>query len=233
MKNKKNHLKLVSNDEDGFVLALSLVVMAVLVVIGAAAMQTAMFELDIAGNDARQRESFYRSDAGLDITSELIEQELACKGVNGSLGFPIADDGVGAFVGEDKLYVVDTTDPLWMHEGGMNIIPNIPGGVVDVVYPYGRNSNGSVTVMTVNGIAAPIMGAAQQMAAGYEGTGYSAASGGVERKFYIYSQHVGATGTNVQATTMALWRHVVGSGAVCVYGSDYESTLKSLNTGAL
>ena len=195
-------------------------------------MQTTLFELDIAGNDARQRQAFYRSDAGLDIASEVLEQELACKGEL-TTGFPTAADGTGAFVGEEKLYVFNTTNPLWFHEGGNTVVPDISTSTVDMVYPYGRNADGSVTIMTINGTSAPIMGGALQMGAGYLGKGRGAASGGTQRIHNIYSKHLGATGTNINATTLAQWRHVVGSGGGCVYGAYYTSSLNSLNTGAL
>ncbi|MDH4317882.1 MAG: pilus assembly PilX N-terminal domain-containing protein, partial [Desulfobulbaceae bacterium] len=172
-------------DEEGFVLALSLVVMGVLVIIGAAAMQTAIFELNIAGNDARQREAFYRSDAGLDISTELLEQELACRGEMPG-GFNPYKDTSGAFVGNVGLYVVNTSNPLWLNDRGENMVPepditDITSGKVDIIYPYGRNPDGSVTIMTVNGKTIPLLGGALQMAAGYIGKGRSAASGGTEK----------------------------------------------------
>ncbi|MDH3346831.1 MAG: PilX N-terminal domain-containing pilus assembly protein [Desulfobulbaceae bacterium] len=230
--NMRKQLKDTMSGEEGFVLVLSLVIMGVLVIIGSAAMQTAIFEQDIAGNDARQRQAFYRSDAGLDIASEVLEQELACKGEL-TTGFNLAADNTGAFVGEEKVYVFNTSNPLWLHEGGDSVIPDISTSTVDMVYPYGRNDDGSVTIMTINGTSTPIIGGALQMGAGYMGKGRGAASGGTQKTYYIYSKHVGATGTNINATTMAQWRHVVGSGGGCIYGAYYTSSLNSLNTGAL
>ena len=228
--NMRKQLRYSASGEEGFVLALSLCIMGVLVIIGAAAIQTAMFELDIAGSDARQRIAFYSADAGADVASEVLEQELACKGELVTGFNQNAPDGSGALVGDFGVYVADTANPLWMQEGGEDQVPEIVGvdsthpvgtGPVDIVYPYGRNTDESVTIMSVNGQTAPLWGGALQMGAGYMGKGRGAASGGSQKSFYIYSQHLGAAGTNTNSTVLVQWRHVVGSGGGCVYNSQW------------
>ena len=64
-----NKSTLITN-EDGTVLVISLVILALLTVIGIAVTTTSSIELQIAGNQKSATESFYRAEAGLAHSAE-------------------------------------------------------------------------------------------------------------------------------------------------------------------
>ena len=71
-----------TNNEDGFVLVVALMVMAILSLVGIAGLNTSMFEVQIAGNDWNAKRTFYKADGGISFGAELLEQNFNC-----SLGF--------------------------------------------------------------------------------------------------------------------------------------------------
>jgi len=53
------------------------------------------------------------------------------------------------------------------------------------------------------------------MLAGYEGTGYSAATGGGQLVTNVDSQHIGLN--NSESAIRVLWRHAIGHEGTCKY----------------
>ena len=58
-------------------------------------------------------------------------------------------------------------------------------------------------------------GGAIQMAAGYEGKGKGAPSGGAHILYDIYSEHLGRF--NSKSMVLLQWRHVIGMEGSCLY----------------
>ena len=73
-------LRNISQKEDGYVLVVALLVMAILSLLGIAGMNTSIFEMQVAGNDWNAKRTFYRADGGISRGIELVEQSLACPG---------------------------------------------------------------------------------------------------------------------------------------------------------
>ena len=68
------------NNEKGFVLIVSLMMLVVLVVIGMVATNMTTVELQIAGNDKAQKQTFYGSDGGSEVALALLEENINSAG---------------------------------------------------------------------------------------------------------------------------------------------------------
>lgn len=67
------HMKTIVTNEKGVVLALSIFMLALLSMIGMAAMMSGTTEIDIAGNEKFHQDAFFQADSGLTISTEVIE----------------------------------------------------------------------------------------------------------------------------------------------------------------
>ena len=75
---KMNYTHLNKNNEKGFVLITSMLIMLVLTIVGIVVIQNSTTELRISGNDRHQKEAFYEADGGTDYNVEALEQNVAC-----------------------------------------------------------------------------------------------------------------------------------------------------------
>ena len=66
------------NNEKGFVMVVALMILVILSLIGIAGLDTSMFEEQIAGNDWSAKRTFYKSDGGTELGSELLEYNFSC-----------------------------------------------------------------------------------------------------------------------------------------------------------
>ena len=73
-----HQLRNISRKEDGYVLVVALLVMAILSLLGIAGMNTSIFEMQVAGNDWNAKRTFYKADGGISIGSEVLEQNFGC-----------------------------------------------------------------------------------------------------------------------------------------------------------
>lgn len=91
-----------ANNEDGYVLIVSLIIMMVLVVLGIAATNTTNVELQIAGNEKVAKDNFYKAEAAAYEAAQLLENENAENLRNRDLGGGgTSNDGL---VKEDELF---------------------------------------------------------------------------------------------------------------------------------
>lgn len=206
----RRHLYFPRN-EDGFLLVLTMFVLVVLTLIGISATNLSRIELQIAGNDRVYKETFYQADGGTEVGALLLEENLACPN-----GFSTANRTIGS---------VTVTDIL---NFGLNEID--PGKLSPAVpYPsdttrhikYNADANVAVydetlphTNLYFFGTSTPMTGTAQQMISGYEGIGYSAASG-TQLVVNIDSQHNGVQ--NSLSNIRVVWRHISGREGTCKY----------------
>jgi hypothetical protein len=65
----------IINNEEGFVLVLSLMVLVVLTLLGISASRTSVIEVQIAGNDNKLKMDFYKREAAAHEMAQLLENE--------------------------------------------------------------------------------------------------------------------------------------------------------------
>lgn len=198
------------NNEEGYALLGTLLILVLLIVIGMAASTNTSLELQIAGNDRIHKETFYQADGGTQLAVRLVEESLGTSGpftaldVNGILIDPVSPN--------NTIQIVDNT--LWNNVGIRNetniFDDNVLGGGRDVAYfPGGNPTNVNPhTNIIVDGVTSTVEGAGLQMIAGYEGKGKGTAGGGGQILYSIYSQHMGKNQS--ESIIEVQWRHVIG-----------------------
>jgi len=191
----KNLTSTLSN-QTGAAIVLVLLILATAIIIGVTAISTSNTDLQIATQDARHKIAFYAADGGTDYGAELVEQNIACPG-----GFSTATIG--------NLEVGNLS--LWMNASATK--PDDTNR--DFYFPSGYSAGEPHTNLTVGGVTTLAAGGAIQMAAGYEGKGKGAPSGGAHIVYDIFSEHLGRF--NSKALVLLEWRHVIGQEGACLY----------------
>lgn len=188
--------------EEGMVLVLILMIVALLTLAGIAAINTSVTEVQTASNHMQQKVAFYAAEGGLEVASELLEQNLAC-----TSGFTEDEDGLGeATIGTTRVTVLD----FWK-----NLSVADPSDTSrDIYFPYDYG-NGPHTNITIGGSTVYGKGSALQMAAGYEGKGKGAAGGGANILYDIHTQHQGRRKSVSEVKIQ--WRHLIGQEEECKY----------------
>jgi len=180
-------MKKTLNNERGFVLIASLLMLVVLMIIGIAATNTTTIELQISGNDKSAQMAFYGADAGNELAKELIEQTIEVRGWQDETG----DEkviGTVTIINKDFWLNTDADSPTTDNR--------------DVELPFDRGT----TRLRIGGEGGLAAGGAIQMAAGYEGAGKGAAGGGSWILYNVRSRHEGVN--NSQQQIRGQWRHV-------------------------
>ena len=198
MKNKRN----IISDDGGMVLVLILMIIELITLAGISSIDTSTTEMKTATNDVQHKIAFYIAEGGLDVASELLEQNLCCPS-----GFTEDEEDLGeATIGITRTTALD----FWK-----NTTMSDPSDANrDLFFP---NNYGSAphTNITMAGNTILGMGSALQMAAGYEGKGKGAAGGGGHIVYDIHAQHLGRG--NSISELMVQWRHVIGQEEDCKY----------------
>ncbi|MBV5305682.1 MAG: pilus assembly PilX N-terminal domain-containing protein [Desulfobulbaceae bacterium] len=191
-------------NEQGFVLVTALIIMVLLTIIGIAATNTSVTEIQIAGNDKLQKQTFTQADGGTQMGSNLLEENISCpKGFVSAVPLQIG----GAQVRVQNFWALETEPalPYPADDDGTPLrhirIPNNDAVPHTNLFFFGNSS-----LSTGNAI---------QMISGYEGTGYSAATGGGQLVTNINSQHTGVN--NSVSSIRTMWRHIIGHEGACLY----------------
>ena len=158
-------LKYLNNDK-GFVLIVSLILLVVLMIIGIAATNTTTIELQIAGNDKAQKQTFYNSDGGSEVAMALLEENIT------ESGFDSAGDYFGVDVSSPAFYMNET----------------MSGADASVTFP-----SGTTELRFFNSPPEFADGSGAQTAAGYEGLGKG--GGSAYQDFTIQSLSEGPINT--------------------------------------
>ncbi|MDY0220205.1 MAG: PilX N-terminal domain-containing pilus assembly protein [Desulfobacterium sp.] len=199
------------NNENGYALLGTLLILVLLIVIGMAASTNTSLELQIANNDRIHKETFYQADGGTQLAIRLVEESLGISGpftaldVNGILIDPVSPN--------NTIQIVD--DTLWDNADNDRdetdvFDDNAVGGGRDVAYfpnGYDPTNVSPHTNIIVDGVTSTAAGAGLQMLAGYEGIGKGTAGGGGQILYTIYSQHMGKTQS--ESVVKVKWRHVI------------------------
>jgi len=197
----KNRWDVISDDE-GTVLILILLIIALVTLAGISSIDTSTTEVQTATNDMRHKIAFYTAEGGLDVASELLEQNLCCPA-----GFTEdVEDSGETTIGTTRVAELD----FWKN----TVLTDPSDANRDIFFPEnygsGPHTNIKMAGSTVQGI-----GSALQMAAGYEGKGKGAAGGGGHIVYNIHAQHLG--NSNTVSELMIQWRHVIGQEEDCLY----------------
>lgn len=185
-----------ATNQRGAAIVLVLIMLAAAIIIGVTSISTSNTELQSATQDVRHKIAFYAADGGTEFGAEVLEQNLACPG-----GFSVST------VGD-----IDVDNPsLWMNASATK--PSDDNR--DFYYPSGYSAGEPHTNLTVGGVTTLAAGGAIQMAAGYEGKGKGAPSGGAHIVYDIFAEHTGRF--NSKALVLLQWRHVIGQEGACLY----------------
>lgn len=205
----------------GSAMVLVLVMLALLSLIGAAAVMTATLETQIAGNEYHHDVAFYGAEAGAQVAQELLEQNLCCPG-----GFTATEEDGGALI-ENEIMVPAASLAFWQtpppkredyeddEEYVADILPENDNR--DFFYPADYAAGRPHTNLRVFGETFTSQGSAIMMAAGYEGIGKGAAGGGAYKLYDIYAQR--RQRHHVAATVRIQWKHqiILSREGPCVY----------------
>ncbi len=190
-------------NEDGFLLVITMVMLVLLTLIGLSATQLSRIELQIAGNDRMHKETFYQADGGTEVGSNLLEENISCP--TGFSGTAPKTIGSVEIVSNLKFWMIETApaDPYPSDDVGKRHI-RYPAN--DALPHTNLNFFGNSSLSTGNAI---------QMIAGYEGTGFSAATGGGQLVTNVDSQRIGLS--NSASVVRVMWRHIIGHEGTCIY----------------
>ena len=191
-------------NSDGWVTVAALLVLVILTIIGISAVSTSNIEVKIATNDQINKMSFYAADGGVELGTELLELNVACPS-----GFANDNLQIGNITVVDKDFWMQDGEPLDAEDNPI-AYPSDTERDVRIDADLGTHTNLSIYGATAFGV-----GGAIQMAAGYEGKGKGAGSGGVSLIYQIFSQHMGLRDS--ESVVAIEWRHNVGTEGACVY----------------
>lgn len=190
-----NLLTKLAKNQEGFALVIALMILVILSLIGVAGISTSIFEKQIAGNDWSAKRTFYQADGSTELGSELLEYNFSCG--------PITATAITSRIS------VNTPDVF--HNDTEPTQPYPDDLVRDFCWPAANcaaDSTAERSNMSLFGDLAYAPGSAIQMAAGYEGRGKGAATGGAAYLHEIHAQAKGPKGD--EAIVRVQWRHVVG-----------------------
>lgn len=204
------------NDEDGFVLVTALLFLLILTLVGVFATSTTILELKISGSDRVNKLGFYRADGGVQAAIALIEENISC-----ATGFSSSRDSIGGIDIYDNnfAYVSAMGEVATSNEDVTVFLDALPSDDIRALRIADDASNRSDSAPRINlttwGVTSLISGSAVQMAAGYEGTGKSAADGGSAITYQVHSQYKDNQDTETKIA--AQWYHIVGQEGTCNY----------------
>lgn len=189
-------------NQRGSALVYALLMLVILTILGIAAVTTSTVEVQISGNDKVYKISFYGADGGTNMYSELLEQNIEERGSwldNTARGAVMVADG-------NFYRNTPTSTPNPRPADLSDATPNF-----DAFYPSANNAgSGPRTNLKVCGNVALSNGSAVQLAAGYEGKGKAAGSGGAWLIYDVRAQYFdNRGGRNSQDTVRLGWKHVM------------------------
>ena len=199
---QKNHKHNVVNNERGFVLVSSLLILVILVIIGVAATNTSTIEIQIASNEQFHKIAFYNADSGIFTAPKLIGEAIDTDA-----------DPTAAFAPGITLYGADesttSNDAGYTTDRFYNEIYGFVEDAQDLARDLRFNSGGlPVDVDIVHSGAHNIVGGGAEFASGSSGVGVGSA-GGVEIRYVFTSE--GAGPRNSLAQVQAGYRKIPGT----------------------
>ncbi len=111
---KKNPVQ----NEEGFILMLTMTLLVVLSLIGLTAIRASRVEVKVAGNEKWAQDSFYQADGGAETVISLIEDNAAGKGVKNNPEYS------AVYVNKDNFDMQEDTDPVAWRKLDSTFTPN-------------------------------------------------------------------------------------------------------------
>ncbi|MBW2467197.1 MAG: hypothetical protein JRF02_07840 [Deltaproteobacteria bacterium] len=224
----KKRLMYVFSNQHGSVINIALLILILIFLIGIGLSKMSTTDIQIANNIKQDMTTFYETDAGLDNAGEMIEQNLGC--LTGFTDTPTEDDGLPAdreIIG-GMFYVNNLNFGFNIRKKGKRpgVDPDAEDAgekVVDFFYPPDLDLDLNLheyrdvpdTNVTVGGATRFSKGSAIQMAAGYEGLGKGAATGGASIIYEVYAERVGEN--NTSSTHFMQWVHIIRPSPGCFF----------------
>lgn len=213
MKKRKN-----CQNEDGFVLVAALLILLVLTIMGIAVNRNTLTEWRIAMNDRTHKETFFVADAATELSSEVLEQSIACLGfgANNNGKILLGANGNNVFIDKDSL-------GFWRNysENGVSLPTDanrdlvFPAVVNGTLFDQAATDNQPHANINIGGNTKLTAGSAIQMAAGYEGTAKGIGTGGATLMYDINVQQVGRDGSI--SNICIQYGHILGTEGLCNY----------------
>ena len=207
-------LNKTGDNDQGFVLVFTLMILLVLTIIGISATRTTMTELTIAGNDRVYKSTFYQADAGTELGERLVFENSICSTTKNGFTANLAPANYSRI--GDNIIVKNLTFAQNPHE-------DPPPTITDVKRDLAYYPTGSFAANTLVGTAWPNTndalphtnllyqertvgnpGSGLTMIAGYEGLGAGSIGGGTSSRYIIDSQHRGRD--NSRSVVSVGWR---------------------------
>lgn len=222
-KRKKRDIALLRplQNEDGFVLIAAIMTLLILIILGISSTTTTNVELQIAGNDMVNKQTFYAADAGTEVGARMVEENIACPdGFTSNVGTDTTDSPPilagseiinGQIVVERTSAADQTPKDFWKNEISPTTVSDTDR---DIYYPKNYN-NGPHTNLVAGGPTTFAVGSAIQMVSGYEGKGKGSAASGATINYTIISQKIGRN--NSTSEVEIIWRHTIGQEGECNY----------------
>jgi len=216
----KSGLPIVIKNQRGSVINVALLILILIFLVGIGLHKISTTDIKIASNMKTQATTFYETEAGLEGVSELLELNVDCPlGFNDTTDIPAKPNWErieGRFIVTDLAFWRrdDAVDPRVDPDPGTNtdiIAYSVDPGETD--YPLDLDK--PYTTFSIGGQPRFASGSAIQMAAGYEGLGRGAATGGASIIYDIYAMRYGNNGS--EALNTIQWIHLLGMGGSCKY----------------
>jgi len=216
--------KLNKTNQEGYVLVFTLLLLVVLTLLGVSAIDTSIFESNMAANDALYKRAFYQADGGTEMGMRLAYDNAICIQVNND-GFDDSGEGTRN-IGNVKVYDLNFSLPEEeMSETPTSLEATDGVDYRDVAY-YTEGLVGDDTTPHTNLLFKSEVkftaGSGLQMVSGYDGLGASSIGGGSHMEFEIISRHLGAR--NSEALVTLGWRmstHMLNSASSSDCNSVY------------
>lgn len=177
-------------NEDGFVLIVSLFVLILLTIIGISATNTSVIDIQISQNDKAYKIAFYNADSGVYTTPKLISRTI-------NAGAQITGTDLGNINYLDRP-TGDTTSFFRQVMG----FDAYDGGTDDIQFTLGGNN----VQIDVNRTGSKVLaGGGAEFASGAEGIG-----GGASVAVYFDMDSFGSGPANANSNVSAAYRKVVG-----------------------
>jgi hypothetical protein len=201
--NKRNHR--ILNDQTGSALIIVLLVLVSLTALGLMALRSSSIDMDIAASNKCTKETWYATDGGNQMTTELIERNIEDRGKG--------DWETGQYgpTGQVSVFTAD----FWKNEEDALCANNVPTkSNRDIKVPsnndpaFGSEEFGSTEVyIRIYGATGYSPGAALDQSSGYDGRAKSAAGGGAQIVYNIRGFGDGAG--PCEARILQVWRHLI------------------------
>ena len=182
-----SYLKNRLDNENGFVLITSLMMLVVLMIIGIAATNTTTIELRISGNDKVTKQTFYQAEGGTQAGVELVEDNIIQALFTSNTAGAVYVNTMDLYLNENPTPATSPTDAEWNNPDAY-----FPSTAAPPIVPR--------TDLIFKGSVRDVAGDPIHMNEGYSGP-----SSGRVRVYDIWSRHSGYAASD--ATVVIKWNH--------------------------